>query len=46
MGKAAGLDDWVGEELRLWPPPMLQARAALLRKVEELGILARWPLRG
>ena len=40
LGRAPGPDDWAGEELRRWPPPLVRALAALLRKVEELG---RWP---
>ena len=44
-GKAPGLDDWLGEELRLWPPPLVAALWKLLQAVERLG---RWPagLRG
>ena len=40
LGKAPGPDDWAGEELRLWPGPLLAALASLLRAVELLG---RWP---
>ena len=40
LGKASGLDDWVGEELRLWPLKLLQALWRLLLAVERLG---RWP---
>jgi hypothetical protein len=36
-GRACGLDDWVGEELRLWPPPPVAALTALLVQVEALG---------
>ena len=40
LGRASGLDDWVGEELRLWPPVLVEALTALLVRVEDLG---RWP---
>ena len=30
LRKAAGLDDWVAEELRLWPAPLCEALALLL----------------
>jgi len=39
-GKAPGLDDSVGAELRLWPAAAAAGAAALLRAVERLG---RWP---
>ena len=38
--RAPGLDDWVGEELRLWPPQLVAALTILLVQVEALG---RWP---
>ena len=40
LGRTSGLDDWVGEELRLWPPPLVVGLSDLLGRVEELG---RWP---
>ena len=40
LGKAVGVDDWAGEELRLWPPTLVAALAAFLRTVETAG---RWP---
>ena len=40
VGKAPGLDDWAGAELRLWPTDAVLGVAALLRSVERLG---RWP---
>ena len=39
-GRASGLDDWVGEELRLWPAQLVAALTSLLVRVEELG---SWP---
>ena len=39
-GRASGLDDWVGEELRLWPAQLVVALTTLLVQVETLG---RWP---
>ena len=40
LGKAPGLDDWVGDELRRWPAAAVRGVAALLRCVERVG---RWP---
>jgi hypothetical protein len=39
-GKAPGLDDWIGEELRLWPRPLARG---LLQLLVAVGRLGRWP---
>ena len=41
LRRAPGPDGWAGEELRLWPRPLVVALVAMLRTVEALG---RWPL--
>lgn len=40
LSRPPGVDDWVGEELRLWPEPLAEALAGLFTLVERAGV---WP---